>query len=101
MKPWAKQDKRADKVIITYCNSDEGNCANNSQRSGYNRCNAYPLAKGKYIAHVDADDYLAPDFVEYMLSLIESNNADFAYSIDNIKSKKTEKRQKKDRNRKS
>lgn len=47
----------ADKVIIIYCNSDEGHCANNSQRSGYNRCNAYPLAKGKYIAHVDADDY--------------------------------------------
>lgn len=47
----------ADKVIITYCNSDKGNCANNSQRSGYNRSNAYPLAKGKYIAHVDADDY--------------------------------------------
>ena len=47
----------ADKVIATYCNSDEGNCANNSQRSGYNRCNAYPLAKGKYLAFVDADDY--------------------------------------------
>lgn len=45
------------KLVVTYCNSDEGNCANNSQRSGYNRCNAYPLAKGKYIAHVDADDY--------------------------------------------
>lgn len=44
-------------LVVTYCNSDEGNCANNSQRSGYNRCNAYKLAKGKYIAHVDADDY--------------------------------------------
>lgn len=47
----------ADKVIITYCNSDEGNCATNSMRSGYNRSHAYPLARGKYIAHVDADDY--------------------------------------------
>lgn len=47
----------ADKVIATYCNSDEGNCATNSLRSGYNRSHAYPLAKGKYIAHVDADDY--------------------------------------------
>ena len=45
------------RLVVTYCNSDEGNCANNSQRSGYNRCNAYRLAKGKYIAHVDADDY--------------------------------------------
>ena len=47
----------ADKVITTYCNSDEGDCATNSLRSGYNRSHAYPLAKGKYIAHVDADDY--------------------------------------------
>lgn len=47
----------ADKVIATYCNSDEGDCATNSLRSGYNRSHAYPLAKGKYIAHVDADDY--------------------------------------------
>ena len=56
----------ADKVIVTYCNSDEGNCANNSQRSGYNRCNAYPLAKGKYIAHVDADDYFIEDANVYV-----------------------------------
>lgn len=47
----------ADKVIATYCNSDEGDCATNSLRSGYNRSHAYPLAKGKYIAHVDGDDY--------------------------------------------
>lgn len=51
------ESEYANKVIATYCNSDEGTCANNSQRSGYNRCNAYPLAKGKYVAHVDADDY--------------------------------------------
>jgi len=51
------ESEYAEKVIATYCNSDEGSCANNSQRSGYNRCNAYPSAKGKYIAHVDADDY--------------------------------------------
>ena len=56
----------ADKVIATYCNSDEGNCANNSQRSGYNRCHAYPLAKGKYIAHVDADDYFRKDADVYV-----------------------------------
>ena len=44
-------------IIATQCNSDECNPANNSQRSGYNRCNGYKQAKGKYIAHVDADDY--------------------------------------------
>ena len=44
-------------IIATQCNSDECNPANNSQRSGWNRCNGYKLATGKYIAHVDADDY--------------------------------------------
>lgn len=42
------------------CNSDDCNPANNSHRSGWNRCNAYPHATGKYIAHVDADDYFRP-----------------------------------------
>lgn len=48
------------RFVAAQCNSDEGNCANNSQRSGYNRCNAYPYAQGKYIAHVDADDFFRP-----------------------------------------
>lgn len=54
------------RLLVTYCNSDEGNCVNNSQRSGYNRCNAYKLAKGKYIAHVDADDYFRADAEVYV-----------------------------------
>lgn len=44
-------------IKATQCNSDECNPANNSQRSGYNRCNGYKYVNGKYIAHVDADDY--------------------------------------------
>lgn len=48
------------RILAFACNSDECNPANNSQRSGYNRCNAYPHASGKYIAHVDADDYFRP-----------------------------------------
>lgn len=48
------------RIFAFACNSDECNPANNSQRSGYNRCNAYPHASGKYIAHVDADDYFRP-----------------------------------------
>ncbi len=73
----------ADKVIVTYCNSDEGNCANNSQRSGYNRCNAYPLAKGKYIAHVDADDYFregAEVYVKQVAALEEHPDCALAMS---------------------
>ena len=42
------------------CNSDECQPDVTSHRSGWNRCNAYPHARGKYIAHVDADDYFRP-----------------------------------------
>lgn len=42
-------------------------------------------ANGDYIIFVDADDYLAKDFVEYMLKLITMNNSEFAYSISNFK----------------
>ena len=48
-------------IVKAYqCNSNDCNPANNSHRSGWNRCNAYPHASGKYIAHVDADDYFRP-----------------------------------------
>lgn len=51
-------EQKYPKIIkASQCNSDECNPANNSQRSGWNRCNGYKLATGKYIAHVDADDY--------------------------------------------
>lgn len=48
------------RIIALQCDSNECNPAYNSERSGYNRCNAYPYAMGKYIAHVDADDYFLP-----------------------------------------
>ena len=45
--------------IHTYtCDTNTMNPSNNSSRSGYNRCNAYQYAKGKYIAHIDGDDFL-------------------------------------------
>lgn len=63
------------RFVAAQCNSDEGNCANNSQRSGYNRCNAYPYAQGKYIAHVDADDYFRPgaDVYERQVAALEKH----------------------------
>lgn len=54
------QDRYPEIVKAYQCNSDDCNPANNSHRSGWNRCNAYPHATGKYIAHVDADDYFRP-----------------------------------------
>lgn len=48
-------------------------------------------ANGDYIIFVDADDYLAEDFVEYMVKLIKTNNSEFAYSISNFKKENEEK----------
>ena len=53
------------RIVALQCNSDACQPANNSQRSGFNRCNAYPHAQGKYIAHVDADDYFRPNASVY------------------------------------
>lgn len=47
-------------IIASQCNSDECNPAYNSHRSGYNRCNGYKYATGRYIIHIDADDYFRP-----------------------------------------
>lgn len=39
-------------------------------------------AIGEYICFSDADDYLMPDYVEYLMKLAESNDADVAYSSE-------------------
>ncbi len=36
------------------------------------------VAKGEYIAFVDSDDYIAPDFIESLVEEIEKNDADVA-----------------------
>ena len=45
------------------------------------------LATGEYVVFVDADDYVANDYIEYLYNLITTNNADFAYSVNIFKSK--------------
>lgn len=62
--------------LITYlsANSDECNPANTSQRSGWNRCNAYQKARGKYIVHVDADDYFTgTDVLQAQVDMLENH----------------------------
>lgn len=38
------------------------------------------ISKGQYIVFVDGDDFISPDYVEYMLSLILSSDSDMAMS---------------------
>ena len=52
----------------------------NNTGLGGGRNAAIDIATGDYITFVDADDYLCPDFVEYMLSLIITQNADMSIS---------------------
>lgn len=37
-------------------------------------------ATGDYITFVDSDDYVTEEYVEYLLNLLKSNNADIAYT---------------------
>ena len=50
----AKQYKQ---IKLTRCDTHDYPCYTNSQRSGWNRQNAYKLANGKYIVFMDGDDY--------------------------------------------
>lgn len=46
-------------------------------------------ATGEYIVFVDGDDWLAPDFVDYMLGLIISTESDMAISRTNFTTRDT------------
>ena len=57
------------------CNSDDYHPANTSERSGWNRCNAYQHATGKYIAHIDGDDFFfkGKNLYQKQVELLELN----------------------------
>jgi len=45
---------------------------------GESRNSGIAASHGKYIAFIDADDYITPDFVYVLFNLAEANNADIA-----------------------
>lgn len=69
---WAKRDSRI--TVIHKANGGLSDARNV----------AIDIAAGEYLSFIDSDDYVAPDFLETMLSALENNNAKMA--ICNIES---------------
>lgn len=46
------------------------------------------ISKGEYVVFVDADDYLAHDYAEYMLSLVKETGGEFCLSVNCFTNKK-------------
>lgn len=62
-------------IFAFQCNSDDCSPINRAQRAAWNRCNGYMHTRGKYLSHVDGDDFFRPEahFFEKLVSLLESN----------------------------
>lgn len=80
MQEYAAKDKRF--IIISEPNSGQSVARNK----------ALELAKGKYIAFLDADDLLKENFLEALYNAAEATNADMAIASIQIEkiNKKTE-----------
>ncbi len=55
---------------------------NQNQGVSASRNNGIELARGKWIAFVDGDDYISEDFVEHMIEVSEETGAEFCMSTD-------------------
>ena len=57
------------------CDAGSFNPITPSDRAGWNRSNGYKHATGKYLAHIDGDDFLLPDshIYEKQVELLEKN----------------------------
>lgn len=63
-------------MISAYqCNTNCFNPITSSDRAGWNRCNGYQHATGRYLAHIDGDDFLLLDshIYEKQVELLEKN----------------------------
>lgn len=66
---WAEKDRRIQ--VLHKANSGAADARNQG----------ILLAKGEYVSFVDSDDYVSPDYVEYLLSLLRETGGDLACCI--------------------
>lgn len=70
-------------VKVFQCDSNDCQPANTSERSGFNRSNAYAHSTGKYFCHIDADDYYrGSDCLRLQVELLE-NHQDCSICMQN------------------
>lgn len=63
-----------DRVIPTFCNSDECNATFTLERASYNRLNGLKYATGKYLVNIDGDDfYTSTDLFQSMVDRLETH----------------------------
>ena len=64
----------AGKVIATFCNTDDCNPSFTLERAGYNRLHGLKLARGKYLIHIDGDDFIfGTDLFQEMVDTLEAH----------------------------
>ncbi len=68
------------KIVDEYAAWDSRICVIHRERGniGAGRNTGLDAAKGKYITFIDDDDWAEPDFLEFLVNLLEENNADVA-----------------------
>lgn len=79
------QSDYSDKVVISYCNSDEYETHYTFERAGYNRLNGLKAAHGKYIIHIDGDDIFEGDSIFQCQVDVLERNPECSICVQNYK----------------
>jgi glycosyltransferase involved in cell wall biosynthesis len=71
-------------ICESLSNIDERICYYSQNNKGVSeaRNKGLEAASGEYVMFVDGDDYIAPDCIEYLLSIVKKTNAEFCFSIN-------------------